>query len=220
MPTDLKKKKKKTESEFVIVPCVSSGCCCCNLSLLLSSARVELIVGSRLWPTHQQIITHLLLVLRTLQLLLKVMAQCFSSLDHYDTCRCSPSSFLCILIPSVFPGFQLCVLVYRSSWTRPRFPPLELWLWAWVSLYKNHTRTMLGKFSSSYLRITCSLRGRSANSMLRLFLSWGISLRRGTWNRTPSRFKLLLNWPEPTDNRQLQRFLGFFNFYCRLFSWL
>lgn len=71
----------------------------------------------------QQIITHLLLVLRTLQLLLKVMAQCFSSLDRYDTCRCNPISFLCILIPGVFPGFQSCFLVYRSCWTRPRFHP-------------------------------------------------------------------------------------------------
>lgn len=67
-----------------------SLCCCCSLSLCplsLSCARVEVIAWARGDPMH------LLLIVLTLQLLLKAMAQCFSSL--YDTCQCSPGSFLC-----------------------------------------------------------------------------------------------------------------------------
>ena len=45
------------------------------------------------------------------------------------------------------------------------------------------------------------------------FLSFVVS--RGRITMDPSKTKAVMSWPTPTDRRELQRFLGFSNFYRR-----
>ena len=73
--------------------------------------------------------------------------------------------------------------------------------------------TMSARFSSASWRINSMLRQRNVSSTAALFPSWGFST--GAIEMDKQKVRAVVDWPQPTTRREMQRFLGFSNFYRR-----
>lgn len=82
-----------------------------------------------------------------------------------------------------------------------------------MSLYKDHVRQVLQWLLENKLFI----KGEKCKFHVETVPFLGYISEQGNLTPDSVNVQAVVNWPEPTDNRQLQRFLGFFNFYRRFY---
>lgn len=71
-------------------------------------------------------------------------------------------------------------------------------------------------FSNDWERINCSLKPKICDFHSTSVSFLGFILEKGHFRTDLEKVQAVANWPTSTDHKQLQRFLGFANFYRRL----